>query len=53
MCLQVDDQKIVSGSYDKTIRIWDIETLNCTRVLKGHSACVRALQFDGNKVCLL
>lgn len=31
-CLQYDDQKIVSGLRDNTIKIWDRTTLQCTKV---------------------
>ena len=31
-CLQYDDQKIVSGLRDNTIKIWDRNTLQCTKV---------------------
>lgn len=32
-CLQYDDQKIVSGLRDNTIKIWDRTTLQCTKVI--------------------
>ncbi|KAL9485213.1 hypothetical protein ACSS6W_004002 [Trichoderma asperelloides] len=32
-CLQFDEYKIVSGSRDKTIRIWDMQTLECRLVI--------------------
>ncbi|KAH7418139.1 WD40-repeat-containing domain protein [Cadophora sp. MPI-SDFR-AT-0126] len=32
-CVQFDENKIITGSRDKTIRIWDIETLSCTLVI--------------------
>ena len=31
-CLQYDDQKIVSGLRDNTIKIWDRKTLQCVKV---------------------
>lgn len=31
-CLQYDDQKIVSGLRDNTIKVWDRNTLQCTKV---------------------
>lgn len=31
-CLQYDDQKIVSGLRDNTIKIWDRNTLQCSKV---------------------
>lgn len=32
-CLQFDDNKIVSGLQDSTIKIWDKNTLKCTMVI--------------------
>ncbi|KJR81873.1 F-box and WD-40 domain protein 1/11 [Sporothrix schenckii 1099-18] len=32
-CLQFDEQKIITGSRDKTIRIWDMNTLACRLVI--------------------
>uniref|UniRef100_T1K2I1 D domain-containing protein n=3 Tax=Tetranychus urticae TaxID=32264 RepID=T1K2I1_TETUR len=45
-CSQYDDQKIVSGLRDNTIKIWDRNTLECTNVLTGHTGSVLCLQFD-------
>ena len=32
---QVDDEKVVSGSYDKTLKLWDIKTGHCRRTLRS------------------
>lgn len=45
-CLQYDDQKIVSGLRDNTIKIWDRSTLQCVKVLTGHTGSVLCLQYD-------
>ena len=45
-CLQYDDEKIVSGLRDNTIKIWDRKTLECTQVLTGHNGSVLCLQYD-------
>ncbi|KAI9636998.1 putative F-box protein [Dioszegia hungarica] len=37
---------LITGSYDKTVRIWNLDTGDCLRVLRGHTRAVRALQFD-------
>ncbi|KAI9140738.1 WD40-repeat-containing domain protein [Paraphysoderma sedebokerense] len=47
-CLQFDDEKIVSGSDDQSIRIYDIRTGDLIRVLEGHAGGVWALQYVGN-----
>ncbi|KAN0065765.1 hypothetical protein ACQY0O_000895 [Thecaphora frezii] len=38
--------KVVSGSRDWTIRVWDIETGDCRHILHGHRASVLSLQYD-------
>ncbi|KAL7640465.1 UNVERIFIED_CONTAM: hypothetical protein RMT77_008740 [Armadillidium vulgare] len=45
-CLQYDDQKIVSGLADNTIKIWDRNLLQCYKVLTGHTGAVLCLQYD-------
>ena len=35
------DNRLVSGSNDNTVRVWDLSTGECVRVLEGHSG-VRA-----------
>ncbi|KAK0630931.1 WD40-repeat-containing domain protein [Bombardia bombarda] len=32
-CLQFDEQKIITGSRDKTIRVWDLHTFACKLVI--------------------
>lgn len=34
-CLQFDEEKIITGSRDRTIRVWDINTFQCLRVIGG------------------
>ena len=46
-----DGKRVVSGSEDKTVRVWDVETGECLKVMEGHTkARVRsvALSGDGN-----
>ena len=40
--------KLASGSSDKTIKIWDIESGSCISTLEGHKDFVNTLQFLGN-----
>ncbi|OXU26699.1 hypothetical protein TSAR_005649 [Trichomalopsis sarcophagae] len=49
-CLQYDDQKIVSGLRDNTIKIWDRNTLQCVKVLTGHTGSVLCLQYDDKAI---
>ena len=34
-CLQFDEEKIITGSRDRTIRVWDINNFTCKRVIGG------------------
>lgn len=36
-CVQFDEKKIITGSRDRTIRVWDINTNRCIKVLGGPS----------------
>ncbi|KAF1995959.1 sulfur metabolite repression control protein-like protein SconB [Amniculicola lignicola CBS 123094] len=46
MCLQFDDRILMTGSYDATVKIWDLETSKEIRTLTGHVAGIRCLHFD-------
>lgn len=50
MCLQFDDAILATGSYDSTIKIWNIETGEEIRTLVGHDSGIRALMFDERKL---
>ncbi|KAK9452212.1 quinon protein alcohol dehydrogenase-like superfamily [Limtongia smithiae] len=50
MCLQFDETTLITGSYDTTVRVWDIETGKLLRILTGHVRGVRALRFDDGKL---
>lgn len=45
-CLQYDDEKIVSGLRDNTIKIWDPIQLECVKTLAGHTGSVLCLQYN-------
>lgn len=49
-CLQFDQNVLATGSYDTTIKIWNIETGEVLRTLRGHTSTVRTLQFDDGKL---
>ncbi|KAF1931558.1 WD40 repeat-like protein [Didymella exigua CBS 183.55] len=50
MSLQFDDQTLITGSYDATVKVWDINTGEEIRTLTGHTAGIRCLQFDDSKL---
>ncbi|ESO12466.1 hypothetical protein HELRODRAFT_62703, partial [Helobdella robusta] len=51
-CLQFDDTRIVSGSSDNTIKVWNIRTNSswAVQTLVGHSGKVRCLHLDHSRL---
>lgn len=45
-CLQYDENKVVSGLRDNTIKIWNKQTLALEKTLTGHTGSVLCLQYD-------
>jgi len=47
-----DGKSVVSGSWDKTVRIWDVASGAETQKLEGHSTNVNSVAFspDGKSV---
>ena len=39
----LSDGRLVSGSYDNTLRVWDAATEQCLQILKGHTAGITCL----------
>ncbi len=50
MCLQFDDCILMTGSYDATVKIWDLATGQEIRTITGHTQGIRCLQFDDTKL---
>ena len=49
-CILVLNNKLYSGSFDNTIRVWNTETNECETVLKGHTNWVQCLLVHNNKL---
>ena len=49
-CLSYENGMLISGSYDNTIRIWDIEQGKCVRVLEGHEKTIRSIRLCGRRI---
>ena len=52
VAVSVDGSKVVSGSYDRTVKIWDAESGAELNTLSGHSNTVLsvAVSADGSKI---
>lgn len=51
LCCQYDNNNLLmTGSYDKTIKIWNVDTGKLLRTLTGHTRGVRTLAFDEQKL---
>jgi len=48
--LTVFEDKLISGSWDTTIKVWDPESWTCERTLSDHSGTIRVLFTCKNKV---
>ena len=52
VCISKNGSKIASGSWDKTIKIWDISSGKILKTLEGHSDNIYCVCFsnDGTKI---
>jgi len=46
--LSSDGQFGLSGSWDKTMRLWDLNTGDCVRTFQGHAKDVNCVAFSGD-----
>ena len=49
-CLQFDDQKLVTGSWDCTVKIWDMATGKKIRTLLDNVSPIRCLQYNDTQL---
>ncbi|PVD25592.1 hypothetical protein C0Q70_13250 [Pomacea canaliculata] len=44
------DYTIVSGSQDKQIKVWDVQSCCCVRTIRGHTDTVTAVKLKGRSI---
>jgi WD40 repeat protein len=49
-CMVVHGDKLISSSFDDTIKVWSTDTWACERTLKGHTTAVMSLVMHGDKL---
>ncbi|KAI0356897.1 WD40 repeat-like protein [Trametes cingulata] len=45
-CLELDSSRIITGSRDRTIKVWSLKTGRCLATFTGHRGSVLCLKFD-------
>lgn len=45
-----NENTLATGSIDKTVRIWNVNTGSCQMILKGHKSTVRTVKITGSFV---
>jgi len=46
VCLSADGRRALTGSEDKTLRLWDVATCQCLRAFEGHSQTVSSVSLS-------
>ena len=53
-CFNKNGDKFITGSYDRTCKLWDTTTGNLIHSLEGHKNAVYCMGFNvpfGNRIC--
>lgn len=50
LSLTITENKIISGSQDKTIKIWDLNTAKLLHTLSGHNSGIYSLAVSNNRL---
>jgi WD40 repeat protein len=48
VAFSADGQRLASGSYDKTVKVWDTATGACIQTLEGHGESVYSVAFSAD-----
>lgn len=46
---QMSGNIIISGSTDRTLKVWNMDTGHCIHTLQGHTSTVRCMHLHGKK----
>jgi WD40 repeat protein len=46
------EYRLVTGSWDKTVRVWNVQAGECTHTLEGHTSPVRCVAFNGTTIAI-
>lgn len=49
-CLELHNERIITGSIDQTLRVWDLDSGACLHVLRGHQGAVTCLKPYKNQI---